>query len=82
MARDSRGRFTKNNGEENQLALIFPSIKNICYWIIMFIIFLPWIFILSKIDLFEKLNLMLEYLMIGRKNEEPQENGKKNGLFY
>ena len=80
-ARDSNGRYIKKSDEESQLTLIFPPIKSILYWILMFIIFLPWILILSKFSLFEKINMVFDTLING-KNEEPAENGKKNGLFY
>ena len=80
-ARDSSGRYVKKNDEDNQLALIFPPIRSILYWIVMFIIFLPWILILSKFSLFEKMNMIFETLING-KNDEIPENGKKNGLFY
>ena len=80
-ARDSNGRYIKKDDGESQLTLIFPSIKSILYWILMFLIFLPWIIVLSKFSLFEKLNMIFENL-INRKNEETVENVKKNGLFY
>ena len=80
-ARDSSGRYVKKNDEDNQLALIFPPIRSILYWIVMFIIFLHWILILSKFSLFEKMNMIFETLING-KNDEIPENGKKNGLFY
>ena len=80
-ARDSNGRYIKKGDGESQLTLIFPSIQSIAYWILMFIIFLPWILILSKFSLFEKLNMIFQTLING-KNEEPAENGKKNDLFY
>ena len=47
----------------------------------MVIIFLLWILVLSKFSIFEKLNTIYETLT-NNKNEEPAENGKKNGLFY
>ena len=80
-ARDQNGRYIKKNKEDSQLTLIFPPIKSTLYWILILIIFLPWLIILSKFDLLEKLNALFEGLISG-KYSEPTETGKKNGIFY
>ena len=80
-SRDTNGRFVKKTNEENRLTLIFPSLKSLLYWILMLIIFFPWITILSKLNLFEKMKVILESLIISN-NEENSDNGKKGGLFY
>ena len=80
-SRDTNGRFVKKTNEENQLTLIFPSLKSLLYWILMLFIFFPWIAIISKLNLFEKMKEILESLLISN-NEESSDNGKKSGLFY
>ena len=77
--RDSRGKFVKKN--DSELILAFPSIKTLVYWISLFLIFLPWIAILSKFNLFEKIVQIFDSLFNGE-IKETQESGKKNGLFY
>ena len=78
-SRDSKGRFKKNEGSEFILTL--PSIRNIIFYISLLIIFLPWITIVSKFNMLEKLVSFFEKLFSG-KAEDVSETGKKNGLFY
>ena len=83
--RDEKGRFSKrNDNEESEFIIKFPSIKILIYYAILIIIFLPWLTILSKLKIIEKLLSIFELLLNGfnGKSEDIQENAKKNGLFY
>lgn len=74
-SRDSKGRFSKPIDE----GLAIPSIKSILYWITLGFIFLPWMIILSKFNLFERISLIFDSVF---KETENAEQNKKNGLFY
>ena len=82
ISQDTKGRFSKKlEVERNYLALPISSLKAIIFWICSLIIFFPWIMAISKFKLFEKVETIYEYLLIGN-NEENSENGKKSSLFY
>ena len=80
--RDSKGRFSKQE-TNGGLILAFPALSSILYWIILFLIFLPWLIILSKLSLLEKITILFDSIFkdIERPEPEPEPN-KKNGLFY
>ena len=80
--RDSKGRFSRNSDEEdNNLVLTLPSVKNIILWISIIFVLCPWLIIISKFNVFQKLENIFDILYKER-NEEIAENGKKSGLFY
>ena len=80
--RDSKGRFSRNSDEEdNNLVLTLPSVKNIILWISIIFVLSPWLIIISKFNVFQKLENIFDILYKER-NEEIAENGKKSGLFY
>lgn len=80
--RDSKGRFSKNEYEENNnFTLAIPTFKSILKWISLIIVLFPWIIIISKFNLFEKMEEVFDFLY-NERNEETTENGKKSGLFY
>ena len=80
--RDSKGRFSRNSDEEdNNLVLTLTSVKNIILWIIIIFVLYPWLIIISKFNVFQKLENIFDILYKER-NEEIAENGKKSGLFY
>ena len=85
-SRDEKERFSKkNDNEDAEFVIKFPSIKILIYYAILTIIFLPWIIILiSKMKIIEKAIYFVELLVNGfnGQSEDIPENGKKNGLFY
>ena len=74
-SRDSKGRFAANGS----FSLTFPSLSSILYYIILIFIFMPWLIILSKLNLLEKLTALFDSIF---KEPETSEANKKNGLFY
>ena len=80
--RDSKGRFSKNDFEENNnLILNIPSFKTIITWISIILALFPWIIIISKFNVFQRLESFFD-ILYNEGNEENVENGKKSGLFY
>ena len=79
-SRDSKGRFSRSQ-DTNYITLIIPSIKTVLFWICSFFIFFPWIIVISKIHLFQKIEEIFDMLLTER-NEEASDNGKKGGIFY
>ena len=82
---DEKGKFSKkNDNEDAEFVIKFPSIKILIYYAILTVIFLPWIIIISKMKIIEKAIYFVELLLNGfnGQSEDIPENGKKNGLFY
>ena len=80
--RDSNGRFTKNIEEGYfHLTLDLPNLKTIIVWILFTLIIFPWILVISKLNIFQKMELIFDNL-VNNKVEEESENGKKGGIFY
>ena len=80
--RDSKGRFSKNDFEENNnLILTIPSFKTIITWISIILVLFPWIIIISKFNVFQRLESFFD-ILYNEGNEENVENGKRSGLFY
>ena len=80
--RDIKGRFIKNEIEErNTLTLSFPSLKIIVVWLAIIFLIFPWLIIISKFNVFQKIEYIIENLL-KENSEDNTENGKKSGLFY
>ena len=79
MDRDSKGRFSKKAEEGFRIIFDMPSIKRILIWVISFGILLPWISIIAKFEILNKLLSLFDELMDGKINENG--NSKKSGLF-
>ena len=81
MKRDQKGRFAKEDftNDSYEFRLIFPSLKNFIFIILLILIFLPWSVIISRSKIFEKISHFFEDIITQMKEEEPQ---KKNGIFY
>ena len=80
--RDLKGRFMKNEIEErNILTLTFPSLKIILAWLAIIFLIFPWLIIISKFNVFQKIEYIIESLL-KENSEDINENGKKSGLFY
>ena len=77
MKRHKNGRFAKDDGWHNIRNL--PSFKSITLWSLLFIIILPWLYILSKLNILEKINSIFERLFSFSSFEKDSQ--KKNGLF-
>ena len=82
-ARDEKGRFKKEN-DDTEFIIRIPSLKNMIFYFSLIVIFLPWLIIASKLNPIEKIVSAFDLMLNGfnGKNEEFQESGKKNGLFY
>ena len=80
-ARDNNGRFIKNN-DENYIQLSIPSLKSIIVFSLIFLIFFPWLLIISKFHPLEKIENIFENIMGINSGNEESEAPKKNGLFY
>ena len=74
-ARDSKGRFSKQAVNEG-LVLIFPTIRTILYWIVLAFIFLPWLIILTKFNLLEKISTIFDSIFKDADAENTEENKK------
>ena len=84
-SRYEKGRLSKkNDNEDAEFVIKFPSIKILIDYAILTVIFLPWIIIISKMKIIEKAIYFVELLLNGfnGQSEDIPENGKKNGLFY
>ena len=81
MKRDDKGRFSKSSEERLKLTLDFPPIKKIIIYLILGLVLLPWILLITKLNLFRK---VLDYfeLLFKFDNEEIDSTPKKNGLFH
>ena len=77
-SRDSKGRFSKQAGNEG-LVLTLPTIQTILYYLVLIFIFLPWLIIVTKFNLFEKISSIFDSIF---KDTENTEQNKKNGIFY
>ena len=79
MDRDYKGRFSKKTEEGFKIIFDIPSIKRILIWLLLFGILLPWILIISKFEILNKLFSLFDELMNRTINENG--NSKKGGLF-
>ena len=77
-------RDAKADYESNNLILTIPTFTKILKWITITLVLLPWLIIISKFNIFQKLENIF-YILYKERNEENaenNENGKKSGLFY
>ena len=82
MKRDKKGRFTKDEGDDDErfnLCVTLPSLKTILFFLISLIILLPWTVIFSRQKIFKKIFDFLELIM--SKGEEEGETPKKMDYF-
>ena len=63
MERDSRGRFSKKTEEGFKIIFDIPPIKRIIIWALLFGILLPWISIIAKFEILNKLLSLFDELM-------------------
>ena len=79
--RDKNGRFKKKENEGIYIDLRFITIKRVIGWTLIFTILLPWLAIISKYNLVQKIFDIIQSLMEYPKKED-SETSKKNGIFY
>ena len=80
MKRDDKGRFSKSSEGRLKLTLDFPPIKKIIIYLILGFVLLPWILLITKLNLFRK---VLDYfeLLFKFDNEEIDSTPKKMVYF-
>ena len=62
--RDINGRLSKRAKEDDiHLTLIFPSFKTIIIWLFIIFILFPWLHIISKFIIFQKIEYIFESLL-------------------
>ena len=76
--RDKNGKFIKKEEGVN-LSIYLPSVKTMICWILFFILMLPWMEIISKLKIFQKIFDLIESIMLIEK--DAGETPKRNGLF-
>ena len=81
MKRDSRGRFSKEKEKNGKIVVNLPSLENVIFYLLLTVILAPWIIIISKLNIWDKIKEKLEELM-AITNKSNEEGAKKNGLFY
>ena len=79
MKRDEKGRFSKKEEEGFEIMVGLPPLKRILAWIFIICILMPWISIIRKNNLFQKIMDVLDGLF--QKTIEEAVAQKKNGLF-
>ena len=81
MKRDKKGRFTSEADDNKgyKFTLTFPSLKNLVFWVFILILISPWVIILERSNILQKLLELFENILI---QKEESETSKKNGLFY
>ena len=80
MKRDKKWRFAgkDNDNRGYQFTIIFPSIRNIIFWLLIIITVSPLALIFERSNLLQKLLDFFENILIPK---EESESSKKNGLF-
>ena len=79
MKHDEKGRFAKKDEEGLEIMIGLPPFKRMLTWLFIMGILMPWISIIRKNNLFEKLMDILDKFF--EKTIEEAANQKKNGLF-
>ena len=78
--RDSKGRFAKSSEEGLKITTKVPTLTDIIYWVILVLIFMPWISLIFRLELLKRLLSFFDNLLSLTASEE-KEIPKKNGLF-
>ena len=79
MKRDEKGRFIKKDEEGLEIMIGLPPLKRMLTWLFIIGILMPWISIIRKNNLFQKLLDVLDKFF--EKTVEEAATQKKNGLF-
>ena len=80
MKRDLKGRFIKKEEEEIKIVFGLPSIKKLMMWIIISAIMMPWISIIIKNNMFQKLLDAFNALL--KQTDTEQVSQKKMDYFH
>ena len=80
MKRDLKGRFIKKEEEEIKIVFGLPSLKKLMMWIIISAIMMPWISILIKNNMFQKLLDAFDALL--KQADAEQVSQKKMDYFH
>ena len=78
MERDSKGRFSKKGDDGFKIAFNIPSIKRIILWLFIVAVLLPWLSILAKFEVLNKILNLFDELM----NSSIIENGNTKKVDY
>ena len=69
--RDINGRFSKRANEDGiHLTLDIPSFKTIIIWLFIIFIIFPWFLIISKFNIFLKIEYIFESLLKEKETNE------------
>ena len=79
MKRDEKGRFIKKDDEGLEIMIGLPPLKKMLIWIFIIGVLMPWISILRKNNVFQKVMDALDGFF--EKTIEETATQKKNGLF-
>ena len=80
MKRDLKGRFIKKEEEEIKIVFGLPSLKKLMMWIIISAIMMPWISIIIKNNMFQKLLDAFDALL--KQTDTEQVSQKKMDYFH
>ena len=80
MKRDEKGRFSKKDEEGLEIMIGLPPLKRMLTWLFIIGILMPWISIIRKNNLFQKLMNVLDKFF--EKTIEEAATQKKNRLFF
>ena len=79
MKRDEKGRFLKKDEEGLEIMIGLPHLKRILTWIFIIGVLMPWISIIRKNNVFQKIMDVMDGFF--QKTIEEAVSQKKNGLF-
>ena len=79
MKLDEKGRIAKKDEEGLEIMIGLPPLKRMLTWLFIIGILMPWISIIRKNNLFQKLMDVLDKFF--EKTIEEAATQKKNGLF-
>ena len=68
--RDNKGRFAKSSEGGMKNTMNVPTLTKIIYWLLLLIIFMPWISIVCRLEILKKLLNIFDYLLMKSKEEE------------
>ena len=60
MKRDSRGRFSKEKEKNGKIVVNLLSLENVVFYLLLIVIMAPWIIIISKLNIWDKIKEKLE----------------------
>ena len=79
MKRDEKERFLKKDEEGLEIMIGLPPLKRILTWIFIIGVLMPWISIIRKNNVFQKIMDVMDGFF--QKTIEEAVSQKKNGLF-